>query len=238
MNKSIIIVTAILLVAIGLMHLYNCMNKERKIKCRILGKMIWDEKFLWLFMIINLVVFAMKAIWEIKFSKNDDLDNFIEGIAYSVIAAFIFYIFMELIPRVKKKYEDYLCLLNMLENINVFLNSYKQTIDDSKTKDEFVSGILNGDEKERDETFESLNFCLGIIKKHAISLYTYIPLFNENEIKELDEVRYCLDTYLSFRGVLKNEKPDESDLEIIYITIKRFDKLVNNKIKEIKKILA
>ena len=106
MNKSIIIVTAIGLIAIDLMHLYNCMNKERKIKSRILGKMIWDEKFLWIIMTILFVFFAAKAFWDINLTVKSKFEDFIEGVAYSVIAAFIFYIFTDFIPRLRKKYEN------------------------------------------------------------------------------------------------------------------------------------
>lgn len=227
------VIAFIPVVVLGLLELTT---KKTRTLLKFQLKMILNEDHILWFFFFTIMV----AYYFLKGYIPESYHTTTEGVICSIIAAFYFYIFTDLFRRSRKKYGDYRCLLKMLENINRFLNGYKKIIGNSTTKDEFVSGILNNDEKGKEETIRCLISFSDNIKRLTISLYTYIPLFYEDERIKMDTVKYIYDLSFPDSAEFKDLATPviKSFLENIYETIKTFDELVNNKIKKIKKIIA
>ena len=89
-------------------------NKIRKL-ISLQTKMIAEEKYLWLFMLVLIIVFVIIKVNNFSFFERHNLNSIVDNITYSIIAAFIFYVLTVFYPRSKNCLKMY---QNIYENVS------------------------------------------------------------------------------------------------------------------------
>lgn len=79
-------------------------------------KMIAEEKFLWVFMLVLIIFFVIIKVENFSLFESEKLNSLVDNITYSIIAAFIFYVLTVFYPKSKN-------CLKMYQNI--YLNVYR-----------------------------------------------------------------------------------------------------------------
>ncbi len=80
---------------------------------KLIKELISNEIGLWLFMMAIIVIFPIIKIYDLHLFDNCEMNGFVDNITYSIIAAFIFYLFTVFYP----KYKAYLKMYQ-----NIYLN--------------------------------------------------------------------------------------------------------------------
>lgn len=121
----------------------------------LIKELISNEIGLWLFMMAIIVIFPIIKIYDLHLFDNCEMNGFVDNITYSIIAAFIFYLFTVFYP----KYKAYLKMYqNIYQNFIRIDDIIKPTIqlfvDDDKFEEfpqKFVEKFVKKNEKGNDK---------------------------------------------------------------------------------------
>lgn len=109
---------------------------------KMLLKIQWNEfkkeVFLWVFVLIVLILYLLLSYYEVQFAKSA-----YEGITFSIIAAFIFYLLTDFYPRCRRKRKEVTVAIVQLLRIKEFYDfaCTQAPIKDRKESD--LDDILN-----------------------------------------------------------------------------------------------
>lgn len=125
-------------------------NKIRKL-ISLQTKMIAEEKYLWLFMLVLIIVFVIIKVNDISFFERHNLNSIVDNITYSIIAAFIFYVLTVFYPRSKNCLKMYQNIYENVSRIDDIIKPIIQLFVDEDKFEEFPQKFVEKFVKKNDK---------------------------------------------------------------------------------------
>lgn len=118
-------------------------NKTRKL-IRLQMRMIYEEKILWIIMLVLVIGFTILKFYNIQLFRNEGLNTTFDSIVYSVIAAFVFYVITVFYPKSRTSLKMYHNLYQNATRINDSMeNTFKLFVDDIEDLTQFYEKFVN-----------------------------------------------------------------------------------------------
>ena len=122
---------------------------------KLIKELISNEIGLWLFMMAIIVIFPIIKIYDLHLFDNCEMNGFVDNITYSIIAAFIFYLFTVFYPKYKAYlkmyqiiYQNFIRIDDIIEpTIQLFVDDDKFEEFPQKFEEKFVKKIDKGNDK-------------------------------------------------------------------------------------------
>lgn len=165
-----------------------------------------------IFLVVLACIYAILTIkldlfWKFgEWQKADNINDIIVNLSYSILAAVIFYVFIDIVPYYTKKRKMRQVLRTKIDRIKQDLNSAKNAIylppftEVAKTRDEYITDFANKN------LYDA--YCLGIygfknireyleynrtqIRNSILEILSYSDFLTEKEVKTLADINSSL----------------------------------------------
>lgn len=129
--------------------------KTRKL-IRLQMRMIYEEKTLWIIMLMLVIGFTILKYYNIQLFRNDGLNTTFDSVVYSIIAAFVFYVITVFYPKSRtclkmyhNIYQNVFRIKGLMDHVfDLFIDNKE---DVTQLSEKFVKRFVVKKDKENDK---------------------------------------------------------------------------------------
>jgi hypothetical protein len=218
-------------------------NKNLKKLINLQIKMISEEKYLWIFMLVLIIAFVIIQVENFSFFENENLNSIVDNITYSIIAAFIFYVLTVFYPKSKSCLKIYNNVYQNASRINDSMeNTFKLFVDDVDNlvnfPERFVNKFVVKKDKEHDRyTVDQnisgyLTFAMPKISSMISNLRSrYSDYLQPEHLSQFDVIE---DVVLAISTDLIKEEMSYKEVEALFLQLISFYTLTHVLLNEYK----
>ena len=186
----------------------NLIDSKTKKRIKFQKKMLKDESGLFFFVLIVLCIYGIIIYMNPVFMNDETIKNIVNGVALSIIAAFIFYLFTDFIPRSRQKRYIYSILYFDIKSVYDKMKIINEICNEKRSKalpasKDLMNVIYTMDKNKHDFL---VNYFVGMNTPLERIISIENDLFSFEEKKEIYIAMNSLE-YLNFNLA---EKPSDN----------------------------